>query len=61
MYIWNEDRIRILAHHLWQADGRPEGRAGEHWDRAVKMIAEEDRKRGDGDLSLPLDFRQTSQ
>jgi hypothetical protein len=60
VHSWNEERIRLLAHRLWLLDGCPEGRADEHWDRASKMVAEEDRKRGDGDLSLPLDLRRSS-
>jgi hypothetical protein len=59
MHYWNEDRIRWLAYEIWMLEGCPEGRADEHWDRAMKMMADEDRKRGDGDLSLPLDLRHS--
>lgn len=30
-----EQRIRDRAYHLWEAAGRPHGRDGEFWDRAV--------------------------
>lgn len=30
----DEDRIRERAHEIWQEEGRPEGRADEHWRRA---------------------------
>ncbi|WP_424140533.1 DUF2934 domain-containing protein [Roseomonas chloroacetimidivorans] len=29
-----EERIRERAYFLWVAEGRPEGRANEHWERA---------------------------
>lgn len=35
----NEDLIRKLAHEIWEAEGRPEGRASEHWEQAAKQAA----------------------
>ena len=32
-----EDRIRIRAYHLWEDEGRPEGRAAELWERASEL------------------------
>ena len=32
------DRIRRRAHEIWEAEGRPEGRAHEHWLRAQREI-----------------------
>lgn len=32
-----EDRIRIRAYHLWENEGRPEGRAAELWERASEL------------------------
>jgi hypothetical protein len=29
-----EDRVRLRAFTLWEADGRPEGRADAHWHAA---------------------------
>lgn len=37
----NEDRetqIRERAYRLWQADGSPEGRADEYWQRAEQQL-----------------------
>ncbi|MBZ9936981.1 DUF2934 domain-containing protein [Mesorhizobium sp. BR1-1-16] len=36
------DRIRRKAYELWEAEGRPEGRAQLHWDEAKEIIAVED-------------------
>jgi predicted flap endonuclease-1-like 5' DNA nuclease len=35
-----EDAIRALAHAYWEAEGRPEGRAEIHWQRAVDALNE---------------------
>jgi hypothetical protein len=37
-----DNRIRERAYHLWEADGRPNGRAEEFWERARELIAIED-------------------
>lgn len=37
-----EQRIREKAHRLWEAEGRPHGRAEWHWDQAKEMVAIED-------------------
>jgi Protein of unknown function (DUF2934) len=37
-----EERIRQRAYHLWEADGRPEGRDTEFWERAEELIGMED-------------------
>lgn len=34
----NQDHIRTRAYHIWEEEGRPEGRAGDHWDRASKEM-----------------------
>ena len=36
----NEEVIRKLAHEIWEAEGRPEGHASEHWERAARQAAE---------------------
>jgi Protein of unknown function (DUF2934) len=33
-----EQRIRERAHALWEREGRPEGRDGEHWAQACREI-----------------------
>ena len=37
-----EDRKRALAYQMWEDEGRPEGKAGEHWDRACLLVMELD-------------------
>jgi hypothetical protein len=37
-----EDRIRKRAHQIWDREGRPEGRAEDHWKLASEEIAIED-------------------
>jgi Protein of unknown function (DUF2934) len=36
-----ENRIRRLAYHLWEQDGRQEGRSDEYWERARQQIEAE--------------------
>ncbi len=36
-----EDRIRALAHRLWEESGRPDGKEGDHWTEAQKIVDEE--------------------
>jgi len=38
-----EDRIREEAFLLWNADGRPEGKAVEYWHRAKEVIEQQDK------------------
>jgi len=33
-----EQRIRAQAHRLWEEEGRPEGRAEEHWHAARRLV-----------------------
>ena len=37
-----EHKIRKLAHALWEADGRPDGREKDHWHEAERQIATEE-------------------
>ncbi|SCW80995.1 DUF2934 domain-containing protein [Ancylobacter rudongensis] len=37
-----ETRIREWAYRLWEEEGYPHGRDGEHWFRAVAIVMEED-------------------
>ena len=32
-----EHHVRVSAYHLWENDGRPEGRDGAYWDDAEKL------------------------
>lgn len=48
----DEARIRERAHALWEAEGRPEGRAEAHWQMAREVVATEDSL---GDTLRPVD------
>jgi hypothetical protein len=48
-----EARIRTRAYHLWQQDGRPQGRDEEFWERVCELIAIEDHPAA-GQLPNPL-------
>lgn len=47
-----EARIRERAYHLWEADGRPEGRDAEFWERARELVGMEE-SQGAGQLPNP--------
>ena len=34
----SEDQIRARSHAIWERDGCPEGRAEEHWLRAITEL-----------------------
>jgi hypothetical protein len=36
-----EERLRIHAYHLWEADGRPHGRSAEYWEKARAQLERE--------------------
>lgn len=36
-----EERLRLQAYHLWEADGRPHGRSEEYWQRARELLERE--------------------
>jgi Protein of unknown function (DUF2934) len=37
-----EERIRERAYHLWESEGKPEGRAVEFWERAAELVGMEE-------------------
>jgi hypothetical protein len=37
-----DQRIRERAYHLWEEEGRPEGREAEYWERAEELVGMED-------------------
>lgn len=45
-----EQRVRELAYHLWEQDGRPYGRDVEFWERARELFA------GTGPLPNPVAY-----
>ena len=42
-----EQAVREAAYFIWEREGRPEGRAPDHWRRAVIERAREERRRDD--------------
>lgn len=38
----HEQAIRERAHRLWEEEGRPEGRAEDHWFQAKEIVALEE-------------------
>lgn len=36
-----EDHIRERAHRIWEKEGRPDGRAAQHWERALRELEAE--------------------
>ena len=36
----SDEDIRALAHKLWEEEGRPEGQAEIHWQRAYELLAQ---------------------
>ena len=44
-----EQRIRELAHHIWEAEGRPSGQELRHWYAATRLVEAEDSSGSDDD------------
>jgi hypothetical protein len=34
-----EEQVRHRAYEIWECEGRPDGRAFEHWDQATRELA----------------------
>lgn len=51
-------RIRERAYHLWEADGRPEGRDADFWERARELVGMEE-SAGAGLLPNPMTHPNT--
>ena len=47
-----EERIRERAHRIWEAEGRPEGKEKEHWERARKELSDAEPKLAGGNNPL---------
>ncbi|CAN7627548.1 DUF2934 domain-containing protein [Neorhizobium sp. LjRoot104] len=33
-----DDAVRLRAYQIWESEGRPEGRDGDHWRRAEEQL-----------------------
>lgn len=51
----HDQRVRELAYHLWERDGRPYGRDVEFWERARELVAFEENP-GAGLLPNPMTY-----
>jgi hypothetical protein len=40
-----EERIRALAHRIWEEEGQPEGQEERHWRLAESVVIEEEAER----------------
>jgi len=49
-----DDIIRKLAHQLWEAEGKPDGQAEKHWQKAT-ALAQEKNNSNDGNLKRSVD------
>jgi hypothetical protein len=46
MAMSREEKIRAKAQAIWEAEGRPEGRAAEHWAQAEREVAGDEEAAG---------------
>jgi len=37
-----EERIRDMAHRIWESEGRPQGQEQRHWKMAERLVAASD-------------------
>lgn len=44
-----ENRTKERTHHLWEVEGKPEGKHKEHWEQAEKELS----KAGPGEERTP--------
>jgi Protein of unknown function (DUF2934) len=47
----NEQAVRDRAYSIWEREGRPEGRAHDHWYRAVRQAFRPEPERDDSSMS----------
>lgn len=40
----DQEKIRVLAHQLWERDGCPEGKSDDYWHAAVELLSDEGRQ-----------------
>ena len=53
-----EQRIRERAYQLWLEEGKPEGRAKEHWELASELVAIEESQ---SDATSPVDEQEAGE
>ncbi|MDM9625454.1 DUF2934 domain-containing protein [Rhizobium sp. S152] len=55
MFRSKDDWINQRAYALWEAEGRPEGRSGQHWQQAALEYEQLERTRASSDGSDLID------
>jgi hypothetical protein len=53
-----EQRIRERAYRLWLEEGKPEGRAQDHWELASELVAIEE---SHGDATSPVEAQRAGE
>lgn len=48
-----EEEISLMAYRMWEREGRPEGRALEHWLLAEEICEQTDDGRGESAQATP--------
>jgi hypothetical protein len=46
-----QEDIAAVAQQIWEEEGRPEGQAAQHWERAKDFLRQRDGGSGDGATS----------
>jgi hypothetical protein len=44
-----EERIRQMAHRIWESEGRPQGQEARHWHMAERLVEASEREPEDGE------------
>ncbi|MBB5875390.1 MULTISPECIES: DUF2934 domain-containing protein [Xanthomonas] len=53
-------RIRQLAHEIWEAEGRPDGRAARHWAMAERLVDAEAAAEAEAEALPPQQPRRSA-
>ncbi|HEX8296231.1 MAG TPA: DUF2934 domain-containing protein [Chthoniobacteraceae bacterium] len=56
----SEERITELARQFWEEEGRPEGKAHEHWSRAEEQLRGSSMGSSDPETPAPASTPETS-
>jgi hypothetical protein len=55
-----DEKISALAHRIWEENGRPEGKDGDHWAQAAKIVDEENSVAAQAPKDPAMDTRNRS-
>ncbi len=51
----DDEKIKLRAHEIWESEGRPHGRDREHWERAARDVAAEEKLKDERDAVMTAD------